>query len=250
MFTLEGDHAQDPRPYWVEIRTVIAMTMITVHPAILRRHFELSEPAYELWKNGRLHDELGIPDDRRTRIEIIGGEIVVSPGSHTLGHAHVLSEIQSAIFLSGLPEQDRSWRGVQLIDFSLPRSGDGYAVDLTVLRKEEFYAAAARGARSLKVGDVGMVVEVTSEATAADDREPDPQRVRPTKWNGYAREGVGFYLLVDRVPDKALVTLYTDPHPARGVFLAQQSWKFGETVVLPEPFGVEIPTERWLPWGT
>jgi hypothetical protein len=26
------------------------------------------------------------------------------------------------------------------------------------------------------------------------------------------------------------------------------AWKFGETISLPEPFGIKIPTGEWLPW--
>jgi hypothetical protein len=26
------------------------------------------------------------------------------------------------------------------------------------------------------------------------------------------------------------------------------TWKVGETISLPEPYGVEIPTDEWEPW--
>lgn len=44
----------------------------------VRQTVGLPEPAHDLWRAGRLGEVLGIPDDRRVRIEIIGGEIVLS----------------------------------------------------------------------------------------------------------------------------------------------------------------------------
>ena len=232
----------------MKIPTVIAMTVITTFPAYLHRYYELPEPAHDLWASGRLHEVLGIPDDQRTRVEIIGGEIVVSPGLNTLTHARIASDIQSAVFLRGAPESDYPWRAVQNIDFNAEHAGDGYTSDLIALSAEVFSAAATQHARHLTAEQIGMAVEITSEATAADDREPDRQRTRPTKWNGYAHEGVEFYLLVDRAPDKRCVTLYSDPDLPEGVYDSAKTWEFGETVTLPEPFEVEIPTEGWLPW--
>lgn len=214
---------------------------------MLRQHLMLSEPAHDLWVEGRLLEELGIPDDKRTRVEIIGGEIVVSPGPF-VDHAFIASDIQEAFSRRRILEADFTWRTAQVVDLDLPRIGDGYVPDLIVLSAEAFEAAANQRARNLTADMVGLVAEITSKATAADDREPGRQRARPTKWNGYAYEEVEFYLLIDRAPNKALVTLYTEPNPARGLYLAEQQWKFGETIVLPEPFGVEIPTAEWLPW--
>lgn len=216
-------------------------------PVVLHEQLELSKPAYELWLEGRLHKELGIPDDGRTRIEIIGGEIVVSPGP-LFHHARIVTEIQKAFFRREMHAPDYPWRCVQVMDFNLPRIEDGYIPDLIVLPTREYEDPSNASARHLTAKKIGMAVEVTSKWTAADDRVPGRKRTRPTKWNGYAHEEVEFYLLVDRAPDKAKVTLYTEPNPARGSYLGEQSWTFGETVLLPEPFGVEIPTDAWEPW--
>jgi hypothetical protein len=43
-------------------------------------------------------------------------------------------------------------------------------------------------------------------------------------------------------------TLYTDPDVETGRYQTLTIWKFGETIRLPEPFGVEIPTDEWDPW--
>jgi hypothetical protein len=214
---------------------------------VLHQYLELTEPAYDLWVDGRLLEELGIPDDRRTRVEIIGGEIVVSPAPY-FRHAAIATEIQKSFFRRELPEPGFPWRVVQTINFNLQEIGDGYIPDLIVLSQTDFDAADAANALNVTAEQIGMAIEITSKSTAMEDREPGAKRARPTKWNGYAREGTKFYLLVDREPDKPMVTLFSDPNPARGIFQTEQRWEFGETVVLPEPFGIEIPTEGWQPW--
>lgn len=103
-------------------------------------------PLIELWVQGRLLDELGIRDDGRTRVEIIGGEIVVSL-LPTVDHGGMVSDIQRM-----------------------------------------FYRA------------------------------------------------------------KFTTTLYSDPETEAGAYRESQVWRFGETINLPEPFSVEIPTDGWEAW--
>jgi hypothetical protein len=216
-------------------------------PVKMHSYFELTEPAYDLWVEGRLLEELGIPDDRRTRVEIIGGEIVVSPVPY-FRHAAIATQIQEAFVCPRLDRPDFPWRAVQTINFNLKDIRDGYIPDLVVLSQTDFDAADTANALNLTAEQIGMAIEITSKSTAAEDREPGPKRTRRTKWTGYANEGVGFYLLVDRAPDEPLVTLFSNPNRPRGIFRTEKRWRFGETVVLPEPFGVEIPTEGWQPW--
>lgn len=172
----------------------------------------------------------------------------MSPGP-LFHHARIVTEIQKAFFRRELLASDYPWRCVQVVDFNLPRIEDGYIPDLIVLPTAEYDDPSNTNARHLVARQIGMAVEVTSKSNAADDREPGERRTRRTKWNGYAHEEVGYYLLVDRAPNHAMVTLFTEPNPARGIYLAQRSWKFGETIVLPEPFAVEISTAAWEPWG-
>jgi hypothetical protein len=210
-------------------------------------HFSLPERAYELWLKGELLEKLGIRDDGKTRVEIIGGEIVVSPGP-LIDHAGIATDIHDAFTLARAADGEYPWRVIQNGDFNLRHIADGYIPDLIVLDVGDFNAARAAQARHVTAEQVGMVVEITSKSTAADDRAPGPHRVRPTKWKGYAREGVEFYLLVDRAPRAAKATLFTEPDLAEGVYGVEQSWPFGESLLLPEPFKVEIPTSLWEPW--
>lgn len=54
---------------------------------------------------------------------------------------------------------------------------------------------------------------------------------------------------MDRDPRRAGVTLYGNPDRVTGRYETLSSWKFGEAVALPEPFGFEIPTDLWQPWS-
>lgn len=216
-------------------------------PAIAHYSLTLPERAYDLWVEGRLLEELGIPDDKRTRVEIIGGEIFVSPGP-LLHHARILADIRDALTFKRAADRDYPWRSIEHMDFNLRHIGDGYIPDLIVLKDAVLNDPSNAEVRNLIAEQIGMVVEVTSKSTASTDREPHEDDERRTKWNGYAHEGVEFYLLVDREPNTALATLFTTADLPDGEYRACRQWVFGETIVLPEPFGVEIPTENWLPW--
>ena len=216
-------------------------------PVTVHRRVDLSAPPYELWVEGTLLDELGIRDDGRVRVEIIGGEIVVSPGP-TVDHGRIVGRIWRAVDRAEAVNPDFPWEPAQNLDFNLSRIAEGYIPDLVVLDREVYAAAARAKARFLTPEQVTMAVEVTSKWNAGDDREPGPKRERRTKWNGYALVGVPYYLLVERDPRRLAVTLYTEPDSQLGVYKDSRSWKFGETVVLPDPFNVEIPTDEWEAW--
>ncbi|MBS2966064.1 Uma2 family endonuclease [Actinocrinis puniceicyclus] len=245
------------------------MTTITMHPATLSRrphrdagrsadrrrdvgvpaiaHYTLPGRAYDLWVEGRLLEALGIPDDKRTRVEIVGGEIFVSPGP-LFHHVKIATQIQKAFNRSENSNPEFLWQAVQGMDFDLRHVGDGYIPDLIVMSNEEYDDPANESARNLVAEQIAMVVEITSRSTATNDRVPAADAEHRTKWNGYAHEGVPFYLLVDRAPSVARVSLFTDPYLPDGVYQTEKHWAFGETIVLPEPFRVEIPTDVWRPW--
>ena len=150
--------------------------------ATLHRRLRLSDAPYELWVRGKLLDELGIRDDGRTRVEIIGGEIVVSLGP-TFDHIGIIGDIQSLFYRAEIVDDAFPWRPVQNVDFNLERIAEGYIPDLVIMGAEVY-----RDARKAK-----------------------------------ADTDVGTY---------------------RG----SPEWRFGETVSLPEPFTVDIPTDEWDAW--
>jgi Uma2 family endonuclease len=78
-----------------------------------------------------------------------------------------------------------------------------------------------------------MVVEVTSYDSDTDRRD------RQEKPTAYAAAGIPVYLLVDR--DAGAVLVHSEPSPTGYADL--HSVRFGSSVVLPDPVGIELDTE-------
>ncbi|MFF2077594.1 Uma2 family endonuclease [Kitasatospora sp. NPDC058162] len=128
---------------------------------------------------------------------------------------------------------------------------DGYVPDMVGVQKDIDAEKRAEDVLHLHPRDLALVVEVTSSSNARHDRRPMfGRQVKPTKWSGYARTGVPYYLLVDRDPRQPGVTLFGEPNKAEGTYESLGEWKFGESVRLPEPFEVEIVTDAWKPWSS
>ncbi|MDL4818152.1 Uma2 family endonuclease [Actinomadura opuntiae] len=216
-------------------------TLATVH-----HHREFPDTPYNLWMRDELVDLLDLPHDG-TRVEIIGGEIVVSPGPD-YGHNVIVRSVSEGFLAAKLTDPAFPWRCVQTQDLNLSDIHDGYIPDLCVLSKEDDRQAAAAQLTKVVPPHLALVLEVTSPSTAAHDRLPGLRRAKPTKWNGYARVGIPYYLLVDREPGKALTTLFSSPDTASGEYRESVSWEFGEPIKLPDPFGLEISTDEWEPW--
>jgi hypothetical protein len=79
---------------------------------------------------------------------------------------------------------------------------------------------------------------------------PDSSKVEViTKWSGYAKAEIPYYLLVDRSPKAGRTILYSIPDEGTGAYLHEESWAFGQAIRLPEPFGIEIATDQWQTWS-
>ncbi|MCP2343867.1 Uma2 family endonuclease [Actinomadura rupiterrae] len=192
-----------------------------------------------------LGDILDIPHDG-TRVEIVGGEIVVSPGPD-FAHNLIVSDLQDAFAAAKAVGQALGWRCVQTQDVNLSEIHEGYIPDLCVMSQADVRRAKDRRSTKILPDELTLAVEVTSRSNFAEDREPGPRRQRPNKWNGYARTGIPFYLIVDRDPQVMSSTLFTEPNPA-GLYEQSVSWKFGEPIQLPAPFGLTVPTDDWEAW--
>ncbi|WP_433326411.1 Uma2 family endonuclease [Spirillospora sp. CA-294931] len=214
--------------------------------AVAHHRHMLSDTPYNLWLRDGLADELQIPHDG-TRVEIIGGEIVVSPGPD-YAHNRTVRDIQESLFMGKVTNPAFPWRSVHTQDVNLSDIHDGYIPDLCVVDVEQDEQANAERLKKLRPHQIGLVVEVTSPSNAADDRRPGKKRVTPTKWNGYARVSIPYYLLVDRDPRTARITLFSEPNTAKGDYDSAVHWTFGETVKLPKPLGFDIPTGEWETW--
>ncbi|MQS14461.1 Uma2 family endonuclease [Streptomyces kaniharaensis] len=208
----------------------------------------LPDSPYAMWVRGELEEYLRLPDDG-TRVEVIGGEIVVSPAP-VVTHAVFLSHIERGFTLASGSDPAFPWRALQTVNLDLVEIGDAYVPDLVIVDAEVEERALAGDVARLYPHDVGMVVEVTSASNARHDRRPMfGRQVKPTKWSGCARTGVPYYLLVDRDPRQPGVTLFGEPDRGEGTYEVLGEWKFGESVRLPKPFDVEIGTDKWKPWA-
>ncbi|MFJ6621711.1 Uma2 family endonuclease [Kitasatospora sp. NPDC091335] len=211
-------------------------------------HWTLPDSAYAMWVRGELADHLRLPDDG-TRVEVVGGEFVVSPAP-VYAHGGILSDIQEAFLAARLADAGFPWRAVQSVNLDLAGIGDGYIPDMVIVDRDTDAAKRAEEVLHLHAQEIGLVVEVTFSSNARDDRRPVfGRQVRSTEWNGYARGGVPYYLLVDRDPRQSGVTLFGEPDRGEGTYEVLGEWKFGESVRLPEPFGVEIVTGAWKSWN-
>ncbi|MER7671058.1 Uma2 family endonuclease [Kitasatospora sp. NPDC096128] len=211
-------------------------------------HWTLPDSPYAMWVRGELDEYLRIPDDG-TRVEVIGGEFVVSPAP-VYAHAGIPSDIQESFLAARLADPGYPWRAVQAINLDLVEIGDGYIPDMVVVSTETHAEKRAEDSLHLHPHDLELVVEVTSSSNARHDRRPMfGRQVKPTKWSGYARTGVPYYLLVDRDHRQLGVTLFGEPNRGEGTYEVLGEWKFGESVRLPEPFDVEISTDAWKAWN-
>jgi hypothetical protein len=147
-------------------------------------------------------------------------------------------------------DPDFIWTAVQVTNLCQDSILGSYIPDLLVL-PQEFYRAARKAASfGMMPDEIEMTVEVTSPSNSAQDRPPTDRRrsARKSKWSGYAKVEIPYYLLVDRSPKAAKTILYSIPDQSTRAYLHQESWDFGEDIQLPEPFNLQIDTSLWEPW--
>lgn len=112
------------------------------------------------------------------------------------------------------------------------RYRDGRARPDAVLVPEEHFAGHGEWADP---SGVLLVIEVTSYDSDTNRRD------RQEKPVAYGAAGIPFYLLIDR--DACTVKLYSDPDPEVG-YREFRKVPFGDTLLLPEPLGIELDTEH------
>lgn len=202
---------------------------------------------YDMWVRGEVDDLLDLPYEG-LRVEIIGGRVVVSPAP-IVPHAGTLDDIHEAVMSASHKDPDFPWKALQVLNLCQETAHQAYIPDLLVVEKELFVAARKSHAFGMMPDEVELAVEVTSPSNYEQDRPPTGRRLAgANKWSGYATVEIPYYLLVDRSPKAARTVLYSIPDRVTGAYLHQESWEFGETIELPEPFNFEIQTDLWEPW--
>jgi Uma2 family endonuclease len=207
----------------------------------------LPDSPYRMWVDGTLHDYLHVPHDG-THVEIIDGEIVVSPAPRLM-HNAVVQAISDALAFRRFQDPSYRWRCVQTSGVNFVAEESGYIPDLVVLDVDVLQTALEVASRHLVTDQVEMVVEVTSPATAERDRPQTGGRAGKGKWSGYACAEVPYYLLVDLDPRLGATTLFSIPDQGAAAYLHRETWGLGETITLPEPFAVEVSTSGWKAWA-
>ncbi|WP_157964079.1 Uma2 family endonuclease [Actinocorallia populi] len=214
--------------------------------AVVRENtsIDLPDTPHALFVRGELADAVGAPEG--ARVEVVGGEVIVSPAP-SVGHAKIVWYVAQAF--ARQEGADHEWECLSGPNLDLVEAEKKYGAipDLVVGEAPEAELSLQPEVSCLVSDEVELVMEVTSPSNACHDRPPRDGRA--TKWNGYARAEVPYYLLVDRDPKVAQVVLYTIPDAAAGAYLDKQVWSFGEDVVLPDPFRLRIPTHKWALWG-
>ncbi|MEU7045327.1 Uma2 family endonuclease [Streptomyces varsoviensis] len=163
------------------------------------------------------------------KVEIIEGLITVTPPPSNR-HTFITDPVQRQLY-TVIPED---WGVYQRLGTAVPSQQSIYVPDVVVvpqrvLRREKGYFVPAAAAE--------LAVEITSRSTASNDRYKKPE--------GYAEAGVAFYLLIDCLaPGGPTLTLYGEPKGA--VYRTLSAVKLGETIRLPEPFGIDLDTEAFV----
>jgi len=213
---------------------------------------DLPDSPYRMWIDGTLGDYVPLPDGYR--VEIVGGDMVISPGA-PLSHNFIIHAFVEAAAVRRSIEPSYRIAAMGTTGFDLEPIQEAYIPDILLLDYDHLLDIMNEGVRYVRPSDILMAVEITSRTNARIDRAPGPQLVRAdgtypkSKWTGYARCGVPFYLVVDCDKQVGQVLLYSVPDLDAGTYLEVEKWPLGEPIRLPEPINLTIPTDKWQTWG-
>ena len=174
--------------------------------------------------------------DGRFKVEILGGEIIVSPLARTL-HDMIVSRLH-AMFVRALDEDTHnvSQRVEFVVDNKNSPQPDLAIMDVA-LRNDTLEAS------EYAAKDALLVVEVASPSHGDDDRKWG------RKYKAYAKGLIPIYLLVDPHAETGpSLTLFTQPNGKR--YQVETTVAFGIPLPLPEPFDAVTIDSRRFPVPT
>lgn len=164
-------------------------------------------------------------DTGKSRAEIIGGELIVSP-IPVIWHERVCRWLVRS-FDEACDARD--WFGDTAGEIELPPSGDLIEPDFMILRD----ASTLPDLESLRPLDhVLLTAEVTSMSSIHRDREVKPRACALT--------GIPLYLLVDRFTKSVTISLHSVP--GKGGYARVTTVNAGEKLQLPGPFDLTLDT--------
>jgi Uma2 family endonuclease len=172
----------------------------------------------------RLWQSLDLPGHR---VELIDGQIVVSPTA-SRAHSNIVAEL-----IDQLAEVRRRGRERHTnLTVHIPVTRERLIPDLAIVPSQ----APGFDENELLAPRVLLVAEVVSPYSRREDRDIKPQ--------AYASGGVLLYLLVGKLADPPLATLFSQP--GEDGYGKRQVAAAGEPLRLPKPFGLALDTARLL----
>lgn len=168
----------------------------------------------------------------RFNVEVLGGEIIVSPLARNI-HLLIVQTL-SRLLIQALPETYVVSERVELaVDEDNSPQPDLTVIEFDALRSD-------LDATTSPASDALLVVEVTSPSNAPNDRKWGQ------KYKAYAKGLVPLYLLIDPYAQGGpSVTLFADPTGTR--YKSETLIPFGKKLQLPEPFdALVIDTSTFL----
>ena len=167
----------------------------------------------ELWRS------LDLPGHR---VELIDGQVVVSPTA-SRWHSSTIDRLIDALIDV---KRHHGWVIHTNLTVHVAATRERLIPDLMIAPDD----APGFGDDELLGHGVLLVTEVVSPSSQRQDRVAKPR--------AYAQGQVPLYLLIDQVSDPAAVTLFRSP--ARDGYLVCERATAGETLRLPEPFGIAL----------
>jgi Uma2 family endonuclease len=161
-----------------------------------------------------------------SRVELIDGELVVSP-TGSVWHSAAIDKLMDQLVDL---KRRHGWIFHTYLTVHIPATRERLIPDLMVTSAD----APPFGECELLASGVLLVAEVVSPWSRRRDREVKPR--------AYAQGGVPLYLLIDRFAQPPAVTLFSQPGED-GYGKRQVA---GEPLRLPKPFGIALDTARLL----
>uniref|UniRef100_A0AAU2JSJ9 Uma2 family endonuclease n=1 Tax=Streptomyces sp. NBC_00049 TaxID=2903617 RepID=A0AAU2JSJ9_9ACTN len=171
--------------------------------------------------------ELDVPEGWRAEID--GGRITLVPPPHR-HHNGIAARVQRALYGVLPPE----WEIYQTLGIHIAPLDKLYVPDLVLAPRDVVEGVAADVSDPVDAAEALLVVEITSQGNAEDDRKK--------KLWAYAHAPVPVYLLIDRYDEHGpTATLFAGPE--NGAYRHTERVAFGAPLKLPEPFPVVLETE-------
>ncbi|MFC3491110.1 Uma2 family endonuclease [Glycomyces rhizosphaerae] len=197
--------------------------MVAAEPVADERRVDRS-PLWKAWES------LEVPPGFRA--EIIRGEILLSP-SPTNRHSHICARLIRSLAPFA---NERDWALASELAVHIEHTGEALIPDLMVL--PDSILIEGEEASSIDSAELLLAFQVTSDSSVRRDRK--------AKLWSYAYGLIPIYILVDRHDGHGTVTVYSEPD-GNGRYAEHHSVEFEKLVPLPDPFGIEIETSRFVP---